>query len=44
VPALQQAWTRHRQGEQDERLLLWTWLSLEHWMQHAGRSLTPQLV
>lgn len=34
--AFERRWQRHRAGEADERLLLWTWLTLRLWMAGLG--------
>lgn len=34
--AFARRWQRHRSGESDERLLLWTWLTLKLWMAGLG--------
>jgi asparagine synthase (glutamine-hydrolysing) len=37
LSAIRRSWDRHQGRERDERLVLWTWLSLAHWSQHSRR-------
>jgi asparagine synthase (glutamine-hydrolysing) len=38
LDAFRRAWRDHQQGHSEERLLLWTWLSLSQWLQQSTRA------
>ncbi len=35
IDAFRRAWNDHQRGHSEERLLLWTWLSLSQWLQQS---------
>jgi asparagine synthase (glutamine-hydrolysing) len=40
--AFRRSWVRHQSGQADERLLLWTWLTLQLWAAHLRKPTRPE--
>ncbi len=44
VDAVRRHWERHRSAAHDERLLLWTWTTLQQWLDGASARTQPETV